>query len=200
VHAVFPAAPDPGATYVIYLHGRIIEEQGRDAVSQDFGRYELDAIHRALAARGATVIGEVRPRGTDVETAAATLAGELRRLLAADVPPERITVVGASKGAVIAMLASTALPEPRVRWVLLANCNDTVRTNFPLALHGEVLSLYESSDDIGSSCGSLFAGSPDLARSAEVRLDTGLRHGFLYRPLPAWVEPALDWAHRVQDP
>jgi hypothetical protein len=200
VLAAFPAAPDPGATYVIYLHGRIVEEHGRDAVSRDFGRYELDAIHRALAARGATVIGEVRSRGADVNAAAEALAGELRQLLLSGVPSGHITVVGASKGAVIAMVASTALPEPRVRWVLLANCNDTVRTSFPLALHGEVLSIYESSDDIGGSCASLFASSPGLARSAEVRLDTGLRHGFLYRPLPAWVGPALDWAHRGRGP
>lgn len=28
----------------------------------------------------------------------------------------------------------------------------------------------------------------------ELVLDTGLRHGFLYRPLPAWVEPVARWA------
>jgi hypothetical protein len=29
----------------------------------------------------------------------------------------------------------------------------------------------------------------------EILLDTGLRHGFLYRPLREWVEPVVDWAH-----
>jgi hypothetical protein len=29
----------------------------------------------------------------------------------------------------------------------------------------------------------------------ELLLDTGLRHGFLYRPLREWVEPAVEWAH-----
>ena len=191
-----PAVPDPAATWILYLHGRIVEEQGPEAVSPEHRRYELAAIHRALASRGATVVGEVRPRGSDVAAAGARLAAELRRLLAAGVTPERVTVVGASKGAVIAMVASTALAEPRLRWVLLGNCNEAMRAAHAVSLHGEVLSIYERSDSIGESCAPLFAASPGVTRHDEVRLATGLGHGFLFRPLPGWVDPALDWAHR----
>ncbi len=28
----------------------------------------------------------------------------------------------------------------------------------------------------------------------EVAVDTGLAHGFLYQPLPEWVNPVLEWA------
>jgi hypothetical protein len=71
-----------------------------------------------------------------------------------------------------------------------------VRRDFDLALHGRVLSIYESSDDVGGTCAPLFAQSPALAQHAELRLETGLRHGFLYRPLPEWVKPAIAWSER----
>jgi hypothetical protein len=54
-----PARPDAKARYLFYLHGRILEIQGRKAVSPDFGAYEYDAILAALAVSGATAIGVV---------------------------------------------------------------------------------------------------------------------------------------------
>jgi hypothetical protein len=44
-----PSSPDPTARYLFCLHGRIIEVQGPDAVSPDFGRYEH---HRIILAGG----------------------------------------------------------------------------------------------------------------------------------------------------
>jgi hypothetical protein len=192
------AAADPAASYVFYLHGRIVEDQGRQAVSPEYGRYQYDAILDALGRAGAVVRSEVRPGGTDPGAYAERVAGEIRRLLDGGVPPERITIIGASKGSLIAMLVSTAVPTPGVGYVLLASCNDRVRESYPLDLHGDVLSIYEASDDMGGTCAPLFAASQSLGRRAEIRLETGLRHGFLFRPLPEWVGPALDWAaHRT---
>ena len=87
---------------------------------------------------------------------------QIRARIGGGVPPSRIIVGGASKGAVIAALVSTRLKEPKVRYVLLANCNDwLIRTHDP-RLTGEVLSIYEASDEIGGSCAPLAARSPDL--------------------------------------
>ena len=44
-----PGKADRGATYLFYLHGRIVQEQGREAVSPKYGRYEYDAILGRLA-------------------------------------------------------------------------------------------------------------------------------------------------------
>jgi hypothetical protein len=192
----FPQAPDRSLRYVVYLHGHIVEEQGPKAVSPEFGPYELDAIHRALAQPGTAVIGEVRPKGSDTQASARKVAGGIRKLLAAGVPADHITVVGASQGAVIAMLVSTALPEPKLRYVLMGNCNAWVPRNFQVDLHGEILSIYEASDDVGQSCQPLFEQSRRLGRRQEIKLETGLRHGYLYRALPAWVEPAVSWIKR----
>jgi hypothetical protein len=189
------AASEP-ARYLFYLHGRIIEDQGPQGVSPRFGRYDYPGIIAAFRARGFAVRSEVRPANTDVEAYAARIAGEIEALIGNGVDPSHITVVGASKGAVITALVSTRLGRPGLRYVMLANCNDwLIRTHDP-RLTGEVLSIYEASDDVGGSCGPVAARSPRLARFAEVRLETELGHGMVYRPLDAWVGPAADWARR----
>ena len=42
-----PPAPDMKARYVIYLHGRIIEDRGRRPTHPTWGTYALRWIHRA---------------------------------------------------------------------------------------------------------------------------------------------------------
>ena len=79
-------------------------------------------------------------------------------------------------------------------YVVMAACDDDTFRIFERGLHGDVLSIHEASDTSQQSCERLFAGSKALGRHAEVRLDTGLRHGFLYRPLPQWMSPAIRWA------
>jgi hypothetical protein len=92
----------------------------------------------------------------------------------------------------IAMLVSTRLADPVV--TSSANCNDSIFEAYSLALHGHVLSIYEESDEFGQTCRTLFNRSPQLGERREVRLTTGLRHGFIYRPLDAWLKPAVAWA------
>jgi hypothetical protein len=181
---------------LFYLHGRIVEEQGPRGVSPVHGRYYYPAILAAFRRRGFEVVSEARPRGTDVELYAGRVAREVEALIGRGVDPSRITIVGASKGAVIAALVSTRLRRPGLRYVLLANCNDwLIRTHDP-RLSGEVLSIYDAADEIGGSCRTLAGRSPLLARFSEIRLETGLGHGMVYRPLEAWVGPAADWARR----
>src|SRR6186713_172794 len=55
-----PEKPDPAGRYVIYLHGRIIEDQGRRPTSPVWGVYEYDQILARLATDGATVVSEQR--------------------------------------------------------------------------------------------------------------------------------------------
>jgi hypothetical protein len=185
-----PAQPEPHATYVFYLHGRIVEQQGENAVSPDFGRYEYRSILEALAASGGTVISELRPNGTAVGPYARKVAKQIRGLLAAGVPATSITVIGASKGGAIALRISQSLPTAGIGYVLLGSCNE----GSPVSkLHGDVLSIYEHSDPIGRSCGPSFAKSPELGKHRELEIESGLRHGFLYRPIAQWLDPALRW-------
>jgi len=49
------------AETIFYLHGRIIEVEGVQAVHERFGLYDYLGTIEALRANGATVISELRP-------------------------------------------------------------------------------------------------------------------------------------------
>ncbi|MBA3677954.1 MAG: alpha/beta hydrolase [Sphingosinicella sp.] len=181
--------------HIYYLHGGIIEEQGANGVSPKYGAYDYGGILASLRSPGVTVLSELRPKGTDASAYADRIVDQIRADLARGVPAARIKVIGASKGAVIAALVSTRLEEPQIAYVLLANCNDwLIRTHNP-RLSGNVLSIYDAADEIGKSCDNVRRNaSPYLARYEEIRLTTGLGHGFVYNARPEWVEPAIRWA------
>jgi hypothetical protein len=188
-------APEP-PHYFYYFHGKIVEDLGPRGVSPRFGAYDYPGIIAALDREGLKVVSEVRPRDTDVRAYADRIAADIRGRLAAGVPPSHITVAGASKGSVIAALVSTRLQQPHVRYVLIANCNDWLMREIKPRLSGEVLSIYEASDDMGGTCRPAVDASPAVSRFSEIRLNTGLGHGMVYRPMREWVAPAVAWAKR----
>ena len=180
-----------------YLHGRIVEEQGAEAVSERFGPYAYEEIVQVFSDRGFTVRSEVREKDTDVHEYADYLTGQIKKLINAGTAPQRITVVGASKGAVIAMLVSTQLQNPAVNFVLIAGCNNWARENLAINLCGRVLSIFEQSDEIGRSCQSIFSASTCEPVVREIELTTGKAHGLLCQPLSEWVEPTVAWAKQT---
>ncbi len=180
--------------YLFYLHGKIVEEQGIHASSEKFGKYEYEKILDRFEENGIKVISEPRPKGTDVESYSTKIADQINDLISSGVSPENITVVGASRGSVIAMLTSTKLANPKLNFVLLANCNDWVLENVAIDLHGNILSIYDISDNIGSSCLSIKTSSSGVRKYNEVELNTGLGHGFIFQPLDEWVLPTIEWA------
>lgn len=188
-----PRAIDPRADYLIYLHGRIIEEEGPRPTSPRFGTYEYRLILDALAARGFTVVSEVRPRGTDIAAYAGKVVGQVRSLLAAGVPPRRVAVVGFSKGGAIALVAASGLHHPDVRFVSLAGCGDWLFGQFKLDLAGRILSLYDAGDDLATSCARAFTAASKPFEHREIVLHVGKGHGTFFRPDPAWLDPMTDW-------
>ena len=50
-------ANETGDRVLIYLHGKIVEDQGADAKSERFGRYEYQAILEALGRDGHRALG-----------------------------------------------------------------------------------------------------------------------------------------------
>lgn len=193
--SILTAAPkkvDTSARYLFYLHGRIVE-RGRRPKSPEYGFYEYDQILQTFKQRGFVVISEQRRKDTDVEQYADKVAGQVMQLLKAGVSPGNVTVVGASQGSYIAMLASTYLKNPDVRFVLIAGCSADARFLELVNLHGSVLSIYEQSDGAGS-CEKYRADATGLSKYEELQLRTGMRHGFIYRPVIEWIEPTIAWA------
>ena len=198
--SITPGVPDtidPQADYLIYLHGRIIETQGRRPTSPAFGVYEYDAILENFAQRGFQVVSEARPADTRTADYAGQVADQVRSLVAGGVPPEHITVAGFSKGGMITIATSSLLRMPGIRYVIMAGCNSGVFDNTDLTLTGRVLSIHEASDNIGISCAPLFERSPDTEDTVERRIDTGARHGAFYLPREEWLTPMFDWIRGV---
>lgn len=187
-----PKKVDTSARYLFYLHGRIVE-RGRRPESPQYGFYEYDQILETFKQRGFVVISEQRREGTDVEQYAEKVAKQVRQLLKAGVSPRNITIVGASQGSYIAMLASTHLKNPDVNFVLMAGCTAEARYLSLVNLHGKVLSIYEQTDGAGS-CEKYRADATGLSKYEELQLRTGLRHGFIYRPMIEWIDPTIAWA------
>lgn len=67
-------------THVFYLHGRIIEEQGRRPTHPEFGTYEYDEILRQLGGEGRVVVSEARPGNTDPDAYAAKIEKQIEDL------------------------------------------------------------------------------------------------------------------------
>ena len=193
-----PKAIQADETYVFYLHGAIVEDQGIRPVSPEFGVYEYEEILDALAAEGLVVISEPRPRGTDGREYARKLVGQIEELLAAGVPARRISVVGFSKGGGIAVLVSSLLSNEDVRFVFLATCASWIRNWPELILRGHILSIYEESDPVGRSCAAALADSDIRPEFRELKLQLGERHGAFYQPRPEWLDPVVEWVKQTQ--
>ncbi len=113
-----PSKVDTLKKYLFYLHGSIIEEQGIRPVSEKYGTYEYEKILKSLAKTGFNVISEPRPKNTDVFNYAKKVVAQIDSLLKSRVPPKNITVIGASKGAGIAVLISHLLKNDELKNVV----------------------------------------------------------------------------------
>jgi hypothetical protein len=184
---------------MFYLHGRIIEDQGLPAISPEYGEYEYTAILETLSAYGFEVISEQRPKDTDSLEYAERVTNQVTALLKAGVPAGNISVVGASKGAGIAIFVSHLLENREINFVLMGICDPVTLAELQqnqIFLHGNVLSIYDSADEVAGSCQELFSFSDGrgISRHDEIVLNLGLGHGILYRPLEEWILPAVQWA------
>ncbi len=179
--------------YLFYLHGKIVEDKGIRPKSAQHGYYEYEKIISTLEEKGFTVKSEARPRNTDSKWYAGKVADEIRELIAEGVPPSRITVVGASKGGVIAVHVSNLLKEKSVNFVILAGLFEPLLTDPELRLYGNVLSIHDKADTLPIAPEAFFKRSEGLGRHKSIVTNLGLGHGLLYRPLPSWIEPLCAW-------
>jgi hypothetical protein len=201
-HGDVPAAIDKQAKYLFYMHGKIVEDEGRYASHPVYGPYQYDAIVDALAARGFVVISEVRDYVAK-GAYARKVAGQVKKLLAAGVAPANITVIGHSKGGFIAMLASAIIGNPDLNFVNMAGCGKGTRFGGSFRkfvakdasrLQGRILSLYDGSDEIAGSCRGAFEKAAGNVESKEIVFDTGKGHGLFYSPEKIWIDEVVRWA------
>lgn len=191
-----PEAPKADAKYLIYLHGVGIERYGVVKAREDYR-----GIVKVLQERGFIVISEVRSSDTKVDEYCKKVARQVKALITRGVPPENITVVGYSKGALIALRAAAAGDSPKVNYVILAGCvkkgsefYEMWANNVAPHMKGRILSIYDAADPDRGTCQEFFASAGDKVTGKEIELETGQGHELFRNVLDKWMSPLSDWA------
>lgn len=186
------AAPTASAKdLIIFAHNKFFETKKAGEAHPRFGVYDLAGIHKALS-ENADLIAPERSADADPSASAQQIADLVAAEIAAGRKPSEIKVVGGSKGAIIAMLASERLKQPEISYVLLGGCAPAFLQRRTPALTGRVLSIYETTDTVAGACPEA-AFSANAAEYREIALSTDLDHGFQFVAHPDWVTPALAW-------
>jgi len=179
--------------HVFYLHGKIIETQGEHAISEDFGPYKFEEIIQALEKTGAKVHRDIRSESTNFDAYTLKVSKQISKLVESGIPPNLISVVGASKGGVMAMQISSQNVYP-INYVLLGANNQRIEEQYTWILQGNVLGIYETTDKLaGKNYNHWINRSKQTSHFEQLEIKTGLGHGFLYTPRSEWLEPCLAW-------
>ena len=194
-HAQAQPRVDTETRYLVYLPGYIVEPTNTRPVSPKFGVYEYERILDTFEQSGLVVISEPRRKDPDIEPYAQKLAEHIRGLLKIGVPARHITVVGASQGSWIAMLVSTYLQNRDLNFVFIAACSADPAFLNVVNLHGNILSIYERTD-LAQTCQEYRKDATGVNEWKEIEVNTGLKHGFLFKPIKEWIEPTIRWAKR----
>ena len=188
-----PDNPESTKRYLFYLHGLIVEVAGIRPQSEEHGFYEYQLILEELAQEGFIVISEAREKGTEIKPYAEKVASQVKKLLAHGVLPEQITIIGASKGGIIAAYVSTMLQEKKLNYVFLAGLFEKYLTDENLKLYGNVLSIHDRADKLSITPPLYFQRSEGLGEFEEIVLSLDLGHGLIYKPYREWIDPMLKW-------
>ena len=189
-----PREIDRSARYLFYVSGYIVAEGNTRPTSPKYGVYEYQEILESFKKRGFVVISDARKQSPEIVPYAAKVAAQVKQLLNAGVPPQNITIVGASQGSWIAMLVSTYTANRDVNFVFLAACAADDGFLKSVDLHGNVLFISERTD-LPGSCQRFRDDAKGIREYKAIEINTGLKHGFLYRPLKEWIEPTIEWSH-----
>ena len=118
----------------------------------------------------------------------------------AHMPPENITILGYSKGGMIALSAAAWTQEPRMNFVILAGCGTDKRPEIRESqvsaaprYKGRMLSIFDAADPEFGSCQALFDAAGAGVRASERRIETGLGHQAFSRASAVWFDPTVEF-------
>lgn len=187
--------------FIFFLHNRFLETNDLEELHPEYGKAAYLEIISEFENNGFTVISEKRNGNVNARDYAVLIISQIDSLIAGGALPQNITVVGTSKGGYIAQYASTLAHNPDLNFVFIASFQESDLQNLPeINYCGNILTIYETSDPFGVSALKRKENSTCKIRHfVEIELHTGLRHGFLFMPLKAWIQPAMDWANGNYD-
>jgi hypothetical protein len=191
-----PPEIHPKKYYLFYLHGGVVTVKGDNAINDPvphFGPYQYSRILDTLQAHGFQVISERRMPNVDDTVYALKIARQIDTLLRSGVPEMNIMLAGASAGSHVVLLAAGKINNPAMKYVIMGGCwSELYKEYVNIKLPGKFLSIREQSDRRGS-CANVFDNRKEVKKFEEVELNTGLDHGFIYRPFAAWIYVVTRW-------
>lgn len=182
---------------IFFLHNRFLEEHPLEALHPEYGKTEYNEIIGEFEKQGFKVISEIRRGNVNAREYAVGVVHQIDSLLARGTDPEKITVIGTSIGGYIAQYVSTLAGNPDLNFVFIASFSASDIQNIPeINFCGNILSIYERSDPFGvSAMARKQTSTCEIKNFYEIELNAGMRHGFLFKPLAEWMEPAIKWAN-----
>ncbi|MCK0126931.1 alpha/beta hydrolase [Gelidibacter sp. F2691] len=183
--------------FIFFLHNRFLEEHKLNELHPEFGRTEYNEIIAEFEKNGFKVISEKRNGNVNAREYAIEIVTQIDSLIKNGTEPKKITVVGTSKGGYIAQYVSTLANNPNLNFVFIASFRNSDIKNIPeINYCGNILTIYEKSDPFGVSAMERKKNSTcEIKHFKEIELNTGMRHGFLFKPLKEWIEPTIKWAN-----
>ncbi|OXA87617.1 alpha/beta hydrolase [Flavobacterium hercynium] len=183
-------------TYIFFLHNKFIEEQDLNIAHPEYGRAEYNEILNSFKKDHFVVFSEKRSKNTNVPKYAKKIVKQIKKLINEGVSPNKVTVIGTSKGGHIAQYISTYLANPNVNFVFVGSVGKTdTEQNPQINFCGNILNIYEKSDDYGVSAIKRKETSKlKINHFKEIELNTNLKHGFLFKALDEWLVPSKKWA------
>lgn len=202
-----PATIDISKKYLFYLHGNGVEINGPTGAHPRWGRFDYHGVVEAFQNRGFIVISEVRPKGTDIVQYAKKEVKQINSLINAGVPPENITILGFSKGGVIAMYVSAGVKNATIKYIFAASCvykgkfkkiyKKTLEEAAPFIV-GSILSIYDEKDPICGTCKKTFQVAPEGTKYTEIELEVGKGHATFFGPMNEWIDPVTNWIAEME--
>ncbi|QSW89542.1 alpha/beta hydrolase [Flavobacterium endoglycinae] len=183
-------------SYIFFLHNKFVEEHNLNEFHPEYGKAEYNEILNSFRKDNFIVLSEIRSKNTNVPNYAKKIVKQIQELLKKGVAPNKITVIGTSKGGYIAQYVSTYLANPNVNFVFIGCFRDVDIEKIPdINFCGNILTIYEKSDIYGvSAIRRKETSKLKINHFKEVELNTGLKHGFLFKALDGWIVPCKKWA------
>lgn len=183
--------------FIIFLHNRFLETHALDELHPEYGRTEYNEILAEFEKNGLNVISKKRDENVNAREYAQEIIDKIDSLISTGVKSNKITIVGTSKGGYIAQYVSTLANNPNLNYVFIASYRNSDIQNIPeINYCGNILTIFEKSDPYGvSSIQRKRNSTCKIENFKEIELNTGMKHGFLFKPLKEWIEPTIKWAN-----
>ncbi len=181
---------------VFFLHNRFLETHKLYELHPEYGRTEYKEILKEFENNGLQVISEKRNGNVNAREYAIGVVNQIDSLIQNGMGPNKITVVGTSKGGYIAQYVSTLANNDNLNFVFIGSFRDSDLEIIPeINYCGNILTIYEKSDPFGvSAIERKKTSTCSIKNFMEIELNTGKGHGFLFKPLKEWIEPTVMWA------